>query len=64
MLAIQCIFRTTHNVAEGAGAIGLAGLIRDRAQLQGKKVGFILSGGNIDMEKFRQVLSDEVPVFN
>ncbi|MCY4446592.1 MAG: threonine dehydratase [Rhodobacteraceae bacterium] len=64
MLAIQCIFRTTHNVAEGAGAIGLAGLIRERAQLQGKKVGFILSGGNIDMEKFRQVLSGEVPMFN
>ncbi len=35
-------------VVEGAGAAGLAGLLRNRERFAGKKVGVVLSGGNID----------------
>jgi len=35
-------------VVEGAGAAGLAGLLCNRARFAGKKVGVVLSGGNID----------------
>ena len=61
LAAIQVLFRTTHNVAEGAGAAPLAALIKEKNRLQGKAVGIILSGGNIDLDKFRKVLDGQVP---
>lgn len=53
--AIRVYLRTTHNLAEGAGAAGLAGLMKLR--LTGT-VGVILSGSNIDAATLRQVLAD------
>ncbi len=50
-------FKFTHNLAEGAGALALAGLSQEKQQMKGKKVGLILSGGNIDYERFCQYLS-------
>ena len=35
-------------MAEGAGAAGLAAVIADRARFQGRRIGLILAGGNID----------------
>ena len=35
-------------LAEGAGAAALAALLVERAQFEGKRVGLVLSGGNID----------------
>ncbi len=61
--AIRTLFSTTHNVAEGAGAAPLAALIQERDLMKGKSVGVVLSGGNIDMDKFRDVLTGEVPFF-
>lgn len=58
--AIRLLIRTTHNLAEGAGAAGLAGLIRLAPKLAGKKVGVILSGGNIDTDTLRRVLDGEL----
>jgi threonine dehydratase len=52
--------RTTHNLAEGAGAVGLAGLLALRELLAGKAVGICLSGGNIDQETLRRVASREI----
>src|SRR5262249_9806030 len=46
--ALRLLLRTTHNLAEGAGATGLAGLLRLRQTLSGKRVAVIISGGNID----------------
>ncbi|HEY8120936.1 MAG TPA: threonine ammonia-lyase [Myxococcota bacterium] len=46
MLALLEIEKT---VAEGAGAAALAAVMRHRARFAGKRVGVILSGGNIDM---------------
>ncbi|MGD2136359.1 MAG: pyridoxal-phosphate dependent enzyme, partial [Gemmatimonadales bacterium] len=58
--AVRLLLATTHNVAEGAGAAGLAGLMALRAELEGKTVAVILSGGNIDRETLRQVLAHEL----
>ncbi|MEO0402855.1 MAG: threonine dehydratase [Pseudomonadota bacterium] len=59
--AIRLYFTATHNVAEGAGAAPLAGLMRERDQMQGKKVGVILCGGNIDTTWFKTVLNGDTP---
>jgi threonine dehydratase len=58
--AVRLLLRTTHNLAEGAGAAGLAGLIRLRGELSGKNAGVILSGGNMDRETLRRVISGEI----
>ena len=53
--AMRIYFSDTHNVAEGAGAIGLAALLKDRAT-GGGRVGTVLSGGNVDGDVFAEVL--------
>jgi threonine dehydratase len=60
--AMRLYFRTTHNVAEGAGAAALAALTKERAPMKGKRVGVVLSGGNIDGSKFAQVLQGRTPL--
>jgi threonine dehydratase len=59
--AIRLIFRATHNVAEGAGAAALAALMQEREAMRSKRVGVILSGGNIDTAKLAQVLTGGIP---
>jgi threonine dehydratase len=58
--AVRLYARTTHNLAEGAGAAGLAGLRKLAPQLAGRLVGVVLSGGNIDLETLRRVTSGEL----
>jgi threonine dehydratase len=58
--AVRLLLRSTHNLAEGAGAAGLAGLRRLAAELAGREVAVILSGGNIDAETLRRVVSGEL----
>jgi threonine dehydratase len=52
--AIRFYWTDTHNLAEGAGAAALAAAMQDRNKLQGKRVGLILSGGNIDFDLFNR----------
>jgi threonine dehydratase len=59
--AIRILYTDTHNLAEGAGAASLAALMKERERMRGRKVAVILSGGNIDMPAFRQVLGGETP---
>jgi threonine dehydratase len=59
--AIRLLWTATHNVAEGAGAASLAALVRERDRMAGKRVGVILSGGNIDADMLRTVLSGQTP---
>lgn len=59
--AMRIYFRDTHNVAEGAGAVSLAALLRDRDSLHGKTVAVILTGGNIDSGDFAAVLAGKTP---
>jgi threonine dehydratase len=56
--AMRAYFVDTHNVAEGAGAAGLAGLLKDRAA-GGERVGTLLTGGNVDSELFAGVLGGD-----
>ncbi|MNV90978.1 hypothetical protein D3C71_1854230 [compost metagenome] len=46
----------THNTAEGAGAAGLAALMQERERQHGRKVAVILSGANVDRQRYAQVL--------
>ncbi len=59
--AIRHYYTDTHNLAEGAGAAQLAALLKERDRMAGKKVGLVLSGGNIDMSEYREVLAGGVP---
>lgn len=54
--AMVALYEDTHNVAEGAGAAALAGLMQERDSMQGKRVGIVLSGANVDREVFARVL--------
>ncbi len=56
--AIYQMYRTTHNVAEGAGAAALAAACRFRNRITGKKIVLILSGSNIEAAVFRQILEE------
>ena len=47
------LWTDTHNLAEGAGAAPLAAALQEKSRLRGKRVGLILSGGNIDFDLFR-----------
>ena len=57
--AMRLLFAATHNVAEGAGAVGLAGLWQQRERWGGRRVGIVLTGGNVDSEVFARVLAGE-----
>jgi threonine dehydratase len=46
--AIVQLLEIEKTVVEGAGAAGLAALLRHPARFRGRKVGVVLSGGNID----------------
>jgi threonine dehydratase len=58
--AVRLYLRTTHNLAEGAGAAALAGLIKLRDRLAGKRVGIVLSGANIDEKTLRAITTREI----
>ncbi|WP_413795392.1 MULTISPECIES: threonine dehydratase [unclassified Pseudomonas] len=54
--AMRVYYTDTHNLAEGAGAAALAALMQEREAMQGKKVGVILSGGNIDRPVYAKLI--------
>ena len=58
--ALRLLLSTTHTLVEGAGAAGLAGLLKLRETLAGRTVGIVLSGANIDRETLRRVLDGEI----
>jgi threonine dehydratase len=59
--AIRVYFTTTHNLAQGAGAAPLVALLKEAERYAGKRVGLILTGGNIDMPVLKQVLCGRTP---
>jgi len=46
--AVLALLEIEKTVVEGAGAAGFAALLRNRERFAGKRVGIVLSGGNID----------------
>jgi threonine dehydratase len=65
--AIRAYWTDTHNLAEGAGAASLAAALQERAKIRGRRVGLVLSGGNIDVDLFNRwvvgeaIAADRVP---
>lgn len=59
--AIRAYYEDTHNLAEGAGAAAFAALMQERGKMAGKRVGVVLSGGNIDRNVFAEVLTGGTP---
>ncbi|MCP5420643.1 MAG: threonine ammonia-lyase [Gammaproteobacteria bacterium] len=56
--AILVLLEQEKTLAEGAGAVGFAALAQHRvADVQGRKVGVILSGGNIDMSLLSRIIA-------
>ena len=54
--AMRACFSDTHNVAEGAAAAALTAVLREHASVAGRRVGMVLSGGNVDAEALARVL--------
>jgi threonine dehydratase len=55
--AMNVYYSDTHNLAEGAGAAALAALMQEREAMQGKRVGVILSGANVDRPVYANVIA-------
>jgi threonine dehydratase len=56
--AMRTLLSTTHQLVEGAGAAGLAGLVKLRDELAGRRVAIVLSGGNVDLPTLRRVVTE------
>lgn len=48
-VAMRLLFERMKQVVEPSGAMALAALLRARARFAGKRVGIVLSGGNLDL---------------
>ena len=57
--AMRYYFTDTHNIAEGAGAAPLAALIKERGKYQNKNVAVVLTGGNLDLKLYSEVLKNQ-----
>lgn len=57
--AMRALYQDTHNLAEGAAAAALAGAIQEQERNRGKRIGVILTGGNVDAEVFARVLAEK-----
>ena len=55
---ILLLLEKTHNLAEGAGAAGVAAVVQMRDRLAGRTVGTILSGGNLPWHVLNKALND------
>jgi threonine dehydratase len=62
-VAITALWADTHNLAEGAGAAALAAALQDRPKIRGRRVGLILSGGNIDFDLFNRWVVPQAAAF-
>jgi threonine dehydratase len=54
--AVELMADTGGVIVEGAGAVPLAAVMEDRPRFDGRRVGLLVSGGNIDMRLYASVL--------
>jgi threonine dehydratase len=54
--AMRLLFERAKLVVEPSGAIGFAAVLKNRARFGGRRVGVILSGGNVDAELFANLV--------
>lgn len=55
--AVLLLLEVEKTVAEGSAAVGLAALMQNKKAFQDKKVGIIISGGNIDMPVLQSIIA-------
>jgi threonine dehydratase len=58
--ALSLLLTIEKSVTEGAGAAGLAAVLADPVRFKGRKVGLVLSGGNIDTRLLSGVLTRQL----
>ncbi len=56
-VAMLAYYQDTHNLAEGAGAAALAAALKEENSVQGKRIGILLTGGNVDWETYAAALT-------
>ncbi len=54
--AILVLLEKEKTLTEGAGAVGAAAMLNKKVALQGKKVGVLISGGNIDVTLLSRII--------
>jgi threonine dehydratase len=59
--AMVTLLDSTRLVAEGAGAASLAAAYQMRERLAGKKVGIVISGGNVTLDSLKDIVNEEQP---
>ena len=55
--AIGVLLEKAHTLAEDAGAAALAGAIKMKDELQGKRVAVVVSGANVTLDRLKDVLA-------
>lgn len=55
--AVLLLLEVEKTLAEGSGAVGLAALMQYKNEFAGKKVGIVISGGNIDMPILQSIIA-------
>ena len=55
--AVRAALRYTHNLAEGSGAAPLAAAKKYGAKVAGRKIGCVMSGGNIDLKTLARIVA-------
>ena len=54
--AMRFLFERTKLVVEPSGAVGVAALLAGRVDATGRRIGVILSGGNVDADRFAELM--------
>jgi threonine dehydratase len=55
--AMGRLLRHQHQVVEGAGAVGAAAIMEDPERFKDRRVGVVVSGGNVEADLLREALS-------
>jgi threonine dehydratase len=58
--AVNAYASLQHSLAEGAGAIGLAAVLKEPERYKGRRIGLLLSGGNIDTRLLAAIMVREL----
>jgi threonine dehydratase len=55
--AIAFALKEHHMIIEGAAAVGIAGFLKEKNRLHGRKVGILISGGNLDQNILKKIVN-------
>ncbi len=53
--AMRLLWERAKTIVEPSGAVGLAAVLRENAKMEGRKIGIILSGGNADFDRLKNL---------